>query len=69
MHDDWLRFWGLKELFIGLRTSGGFYLLISKIIKKRKIKTKLKLKLKLKTCNWPKLQEFACALDRTIRCA
>jgi hypothetical protein len=65
MHDGWSRFWGLKELFIGLHTSGGFSLHISKITKrnnkkiKRKIKTKLKLKLKRKTCNWPKPQESA----------
>jgi hypothetical protein len=42
MHDGWLRIWGLKELFIGLRTRG--VLSLNMIKTKRKLNNKRKKK-------------------------
>jgi hypothetical protein len=40
MHDGWLRIWGLKELFIGLRIGG--VLSLNMIKTKRKLNNKRK---------------------------
>jgi hypothetical protein len=40
MHDGWLRIWGMKELFIGLRT--GDILSLNMIKTKRKLNNKRK---------------------------
>jgi hypothetical protein len=44
MHDGWLRIWGPKELFIGLRTKGVSSLNMIKI--KRKLNNKIRTKTK-----------------------
>jgi hypothetical protein len=69
MHDGWLRIWGLKELFIGLRTRG--VLSLNMIKTKRKLNNKRKIRTKIKEinkiCNYHNFSAAVWMCDRSHR--
>jgi hypothetical protein len=67
MHDGWLRIWGLKELFIGLRTGG--VLSLNMIKTKRKLNNKRKKKITKinQICNYHSFSAAVRMCDRSHR--
>jgi hypothetical protein len=69
MHDGWLRIWGLKELFIGLRTRDVLSLNMIKTKKKIKLNNKREKKITKinQICNYHSFSAAVRMCDRSHR--